>query len=436
MNHRFTDAAAALLCLGMAAVMLPQAAAEVLLSAEQSAAVSAAAPTYTYRKVTYLDSDALTALLKDIMYNGNCGLFTDQNGTKATGNLAVGGALNNSQKYYARTDSGVYSWWGFQCYIYAQGVAARIYDEIVNHGPEDGAIFDHLIQAMGAAPSLTYSMMRDARIMPGAYMRTTINTNGAYNSSYGHSLIILEYDEESITVLEGNALGHGEIECNTMSYDAFNSRFLTGQGRYIAHVMQPNDKYYQDTYGLSWGNYASPVAVTTTTTTTVTTTTVTAPEFWETPELELHRTGVRYSLGVPGEYDLVWTSSDPDVAAVDENGNVTPLTDGEAVITAESADRSYDFALSIAETDWDYIGDFDGDGSVSAKDSMQVLQIAANALGGFEQEISQREMLVADVDDDGNITISDAQQVLRFYSIRTLMESSESSEEIWRSLLN
>ena len=35
---------------------------------------------------------------------------------------------------------------------------------------------------------------------------------------------------------------------------------------------------------------------------------------------------------------IIWNSSDPSIATVDENGTVTAIAEGEAIITAESAD--------------------------------------------------------------------------------------------------
>jgi len=35
---------------------------------------------------------------------------------------------------------------------------------------------------------------------------------------------------------------------------------------------------------------------------------------------------------------LVWTSSDPSVATVDQNGRITPLMEGETIITATASD--------------------------------------------------------------------------------------------------
>ena len=42
--------------------------------------------------------------------------------------------------------------------------------------------------------------------------------------------------------------------------------------------------------------------------------------------------------GAPAGKSLVWTSSDTSVATVDENGRITPVAEGETIITAAYAD--------------------------------------------------------------------------------------------------
>lgn len=42
----------------------------------------------------------------------------------------------------------------------------------------------------------------------------------------------------------------------------------------------------------------------------------------------------------PASTKLTWTSSNPSAATVDENGRVTPVAEGEAVITASLADNA------------------------------------------------------------------------------------------------
>jgi hypothetical protein len=291
---------------------------------------------------------------------------------------------------------------------------------------------------MGSSPVLTYSMLRDAHVMPGAYLRTTANTDGSYSSSYGHSLIILGYDENGITILEGNANGSGLVRCYTTTYDLFNSGYLNA--RYICHIVQPNDLYYQQNFGLSWNMYANAAVTTTTTpaaTTALTTTTTPAPpETWEAPELDLHRVGLHYQLDVPGETALTWESSDETVAEVDADGTVTPLRDGYAVITASGSARSYDFALNIEGADWADAGDLDSDGEVTALDAMQALRIFADSHLTDASELTDDMLLIGDLDDDGKIMATDAQQILRYFAERVFRLSDDSAEELWLSILN
>ena len=436
MNRLFARAAAVLLSLCMTSAMAPAVFAEPIATAGVSSA-SVTADDVTYRPVSYLDSAVLTAWVQTVM-NGDCGLYKDENGTKVPVSIAVNEYLNNSQMYFARTRSGVFSGYGYQCYIYAQAVYAQLFDEIVYHGPSPSYILKHSTQVMGSSPVLTYSMLRDAHVMPGAYLRTTANTDGSYSSSYGHSLIILGYDENGITILEGNANGSGLVRCYTTTYDLFNSGYLNA--RYICHIVQPNDLYYQQNFGLSWNMYANAAVTTTaapaTTTALTMTTTPAPPETWETPELDLHRVGLHYQLDVPGETALTWESSDETVAEVDADGTVTPLRDGYAVITASGSARSYDFELNIEGADWADAGDLDSDGEVTALDAMQALRIFADSRLTDASELTDDMLLIGDLDDDGKIMATDAQQILRYFAERVFQLSEDSAEELWLSILN
>ena len=435
MNRLFARTAAVLLSLCVTSAMAPAVFAEPIAADISAASVTADA--VSYRPVSYLDSAVLTAWVQAVM-NGDCGLYKEENGTKVPVSIAVNAYLDNKQMYFARTRSGVFSGYGYQCYIYAQAVYAQLFDEIVYHGPSSSYVLKHSTQVMGASPVLTYSMLRDAHVMPGAYLRTTANTDGSYNSSYGHSLIILGYDENGITILEGNANGSGLVRCYTTTYDLFNSGYLNA--RYICHVVQPNDLYYQQNFGLSWNMYANAVVTTTTapqTTTTVTTTTTPAPpETWEAPELDLHRVGLHYQLDVPGETALTWESSDETVAEVDADGTVTPLRDGCAVITAAGSTRSYDFELNIEGADWETAGDLDSDGDVTPLDAMQALQLFADIQLADIADTDTETLLIGDLDDDGEIMATDAQRILRYYAERVFQYSEDSAEDLWLSILN
>jgi len=66
---------------------------------------------------------------------------------------------------------------------------------------------------------------------------------------------------------------------------------------------------------------------------------------------------------------IIWSSSDTSVATVDENGNVTGVSAGEAVITAKSADNeelSVQFTVTVT-----------GSGSPDTSDSFTFLYVLA-----------------------------------------------------------
>lgn len=66
----------------------------------------------------------------------------------------------------------------------------------------------------------------------------------------------------------------------------------------------------------------------------------------------------------------MWTSSDPDIASVDTEGNVTGIKAGTAVITASAEDGKGSYAscyINVAGSDWS-VGDVNGDGDVNSKD--------------------------------------------------------------------
>ena len=225
----------------------------------------------------YGQSAAFAARVQSIE-DGACGLYADRNGTLPEESLAVGTYMNKQRLYYVSTATGQ-SWNGKQCYIYAQGVYSMLFDALPLNGTASTAEARVVLQ--GPA-EITPEVLREARVMPGAYLRTTPDTeNGTFNGNAGHSLIILGYDDRQITVLEGNADGYGLIREATMSYEEFAHQFTTGWGRTVTHIIQPDESVYIARYGMTYASVPSAPAVTTaytapTTVTTTTTTTTTA----------------------------------------------------------------------------------------------------------------------------------------------------------------
>lgn len=135
---------------------------------------------------------------------------------------------------------------GWQCYIYANAVYNKLFGEAVGHGDEEYVRSEVVIGS--GAKEASYEMFAAAGVVCGAYMRTTANSNGSYNGTYGHSLIVLSYDAYTITYLDGNSDGNGLVRLNVRSWEDFNRVNLSGRGRRISHVVQPKLSYYLSLY--------------------------------------------------------------------------------------------------------------------------------------------------------------------------------------------
>ena len=126
---------------------------------------------------------------------------------------------------------------GSQCYIYAQGVYYYLFGDVVYHG-EGYKYWSDSKMVLSNKKTVSYEMFVKAKVGFGAYMRTTSNSNGSYNGSKGHSMILLSYDKEKITYLEGNADGRGLICVTEQTWSEFNASHLAPRGRRISHIVQ------------------------------------------------------------------------------------------------------------------------------------------------------------------------------------------------------
>ena len=113
---------------------------------------------------------------------------------------------------------------------------------------------------------------------------------------------------------------------------------------------------------------------------------------------------------------VVWTSSDEDVAVVDENGVVTAIAIGEATITATTTDGT-NLSASCKVTVVPTLGDANNDAVINVTDIMVVASyILGNTPEGFVFE-------AADVTKDGKINIID------IVAIANIILSSETPDE-------
>lgn len=121
---------------------------------------------------------------------------------------------------------------------------------------------------------------------------------------------------------------------------------------------------------------------------------------------------------------IIWSSSDENVATVDETGKVTAISTGSAIITATTVNYGYTAtreAVVIEETKTPddptgpavdiLYGDVDDNGKVDLNDATIVLKLAVGIDPG--KAISEQGKIKADYDANGNTDLNDATYVLK-----------------------
>ncbi len=237
MNHLQKIVAAAVACV-------------LLCTAGGAASFEASAASFITDQTTangsmYTGSLELAAALDEV-FAGDVDLFRDAAATKER--LAPLGTsyLGGGSLYWVQNEQTGETISGWQCYIYANAVYNKLFGEWIRHGDEQ---YDHSVTVLsGGQREVSFSMFVEAGVRCGAYMRTTANSDGSYNSSAAHSLIILSYTPKSVTYLDGNSDGNGLVRVNTRTWAEFNATNLSGHGRRVAHVIQPTEAYYDEHY--------------------------------------------------------------------------------------------------------------------------------------------------------------------------------------------
>lgn len=366
--------------------------------------------------VSYLHSEALTEKIAET-WAGDVNLYLD-GALEEAASLPLDTCMDIDHSYYV--SAGKIKTYGWQCYIYAQGAFAHLFDELPLHGAQTtkdfGISYKKLCCVMGATPEASFRQFLECRVMPGAYMRTTANIDGTYNGSYGHSLLILGYDEDGVTVQEGNAQNHGEIRSVTVSWDEFNRIFLAGKNRYVSHVVQPLDSVYLTEFGLCY-DFTIPDEIR-----------------YENHSVELHRIGCGITL-LDATEGFEWVSSDEKIASVDKLGSVTIHESGKVTITATDRSSVHTFDVNVNAVDWEQLGDADGDGDVTPQDAIVALSDYADSMLDTPSSLSENQRLLCDVDNNGVVDPTDATDMLRFYSEKSLLENDSDAQVIWAEII-
>ena len=187
---------------------------------------------------------AFSSKLENI-YSGDIDLYSNYACTKEVF-LPVGSRMSTSTMFHVKSPVNGKYVAGWQCYIYANAVYNKLFGEYVGNA---SSLNNSRIVIPGGSNTASFEMFYNAGVRCGAYMRTTVYSSGAYNGNKGHSLVILYYDVDSITYIEGNADGNGLVQTVHETWSQFNRSELSGRSRYISHVVQPKDDYYTLIYG-------------------------------------------------------------------------------------------------------------------------------------------------------------------------------------------
>ncbi len=193
---------------------------------------------------TYTNLSDLASRLNAV-FNGDIDMYTDVDCTNEV-QFALGQSLNNSTTYYVRNNTTGNVASGMQCFIYANAVYNKLFNEVFGGLATSFSNSHRVVE--GGADSVSYEMLSGAGVRCGAYIRTTNQSTGEYNGYSGHSMIILSYNETEIVVLDGNSNGRGLVRITVNSWEEFNSNHFARSNRYLCYIVQPTDDYYNTLY--------------------------------------------------------------------------------------------------------------------------------------------------------------------------------------------
>lgn len=181
----------------------------------------------------YTESSAMAEKLNDI-FDGNASIYANRSCTTLV-NTVLGSSpvKNNGVPMFVGPEGGKYLSSGTSCFIYANGVYYTLFGESTGSGTA-GENSEKLNLSVTRSRSGSYANFKAWGVRQGV---------GALIRASGHSMIVLDYDEDSITILDGNSDGRGRVSICTRSWDNF-SKFY-----YISYIIQPTDSHYAALYG-------------------------------------------------------------------------------------------------------------------------------------------------------------------------------------------
>ena len=125
---------------------------------------------------------------------------------------------------------------------------------------------------------------------------------------------------------------------------------------------------------------------------------------------------------------VTWKSSDEKVATVDQNGFVTSVGTGSAVITATCNKADYTCSIMVG-----LFGDVDGNGDVDLTDAISALQAYTSTILHTAMPLTDEEFAIADVSGNGKVELDDAISINQYYTNTHLLKKSASWYELTKN---
>lgn len=177
----------------------------------------------------YTDSPAMAEKLNAI-FDGNASIYRDLACTVPVDTaLGTSPVRNNGVYMYVDPVDGIAKNIGTSCWIYANGVYYTLFGESTGNGIGENS--EKLNLSSTASRALSYDNLKAWGVRQGV---------GALIRASGHSMIVLGYDANTLTILDGNSDGRGLVSISTKSWDRVSG--------YVEYIIQPKDAYYAELF--------------------------------------------------------------------------------------------------------------------------------------------------------------------------------------------
>lgn len=192
-----------------------------------------------YKGKQFTDNKDLSDKL-DAIFNGSLNLFYDEWCTNPV-NASLGThAVRGGTTLYVGPQNGRALNSGETCWIYANAVYYTLFNEVTGNG-DPGKNSVSLDISKTNTKKMSFSNFQEWGVRVGTGTLVRIST-----ADWAHSFIILDYNTESVVILDGNGDGDGLVSITNLKWEEVNEAYnFKGD---VMYIIQPKDDYYDDLY--------------------------------------------------------------------------------------------------------------------------------------------------------------------------------------------